>query len=226
MHLQLIHFALQQRPTQHCKPIILQLKNKCKKTIYKNQGTRLKWHKCFLAWDATGLERSPLFLKRVLLLRSVGLTSAASVSPRRHGNASFVTSVSVNLSSFGLFHHIPWMTCRLFWDMLMPAFKFGSVLWVPVSREVKDVYLFRFWDFSILQILYFQLRVCLAHRVLVAQSCPTLPNPMDCSPPGFSVHWILQARTLEWVAISFSRGPSPPRDRTWVSRIAGRFFTT
>ena len=36
------------------------------------------------------------------------------------------------------------------------------------------------------------------------QSCPTLCDPMDCSLPGFSVHWILQARTLEWVAISFS----------------------
>ena len=36
------------------------------------------------------------------------------------------------------------------------------------------------------------------------QSCPTLCNLMDCSPPGYSVHWILQARTLEWVAISFS----------------------
>ena len=46
----------------------------------------------------------------------------------------------------------------------------------------------------------------------VAQSCPTLCNPMDCSPPGSSVHVIVQARTLEWVAISFSRGPSPPRD--------------
>ena len=40
----------------------------------------------------------------------------------------------------------------------------------------------------------------------VAQSCPTLCDPMDCSPPGSSVHGILQARTLEWVAISFSRG--------------------
>ena len=48
---------------------------------------------------------------------------------------------------------------------------------------------------------------------------------MDCSPPGFSVHGILQARTLEWVAISFSRGSSQPRDKTWISQIAGRFFT-
>ena len=40
--------------------------------------------------------------------------------------------------------------------------------------------------------------------VLVAQLCPTLCDPMDCSPPGSSVHWIFQTRTLEWVAISFS----------------------
>ena len=59
----------------------------------------------------------------------------------------------------------------------------------------------------------------------VAQSCPTLCDPMDCSPPGSSVHGILQARVLEWVAISFSRGSSRPRDQTWVSSIAGRCFT-
>ena len=47
---------------------------------------------------------------------------------------------------------------------------------------------------------------------------------MDCSPLGSSVHRILQARILEWVAISFSRGSSQPRDRTQVSRIAGRCF--
>ena len=47
---------------------------------------------------------------------------------------------------------------------------------------------------------------------------------MDCSPPGSSVHGILQARILEWVAISFSRGSSQPRDRTQVFRIAGRRF--
>ena len=45
-----------------------------------------------------------------------------------------------------------------------------------------------------------------------AQSCLTLCNPMDCSPPGSSVHWISQARILEWVAISFSRASSRPRD--------------
>ena len=59
----------------------------------------------------------------------------------------------------------------------------------------------------------------------VAQSCLTLCDPLDCSPPGSSVHGILQARTLEWVAVPFSRGSSQPRDRTQISRVAGGFFT-
>ena len=58
----------------------------------------------------------------------------------------------------------------------------------------------------------------------VAQSCLTLCDSMDCSPPGSSVHGILQARILEWVAISFSRGSSRPRDWTQVSHIAGIRF--
>ena len=55
--------------------------------------------------------------------------------------------------------------------------------------------------------------------------CPTLWNPMDCSLPGSSIHGIFQAKVLEWVAISFSKGSSQPRDRTQVSCIAGRHFT-
>ena len=61
--------------------------------------------------------------------------------------------------------------------------------------------------------------------VLHTQSCPTLCYPMDSSPPGSSVHGIFQTRILEWVAISFSRGSSQPRDQTWVSCIAGKLFT-
>ena len=60
----------------------------------------------------------------------------------------------------------------------------------------------------------------------VTQSGPTLSDPMDCSLLGFSLHGILQARILEWVAISFSRGASQPRDQTWVSCIAGRRLTS
>jgi len=61
--------------------------------------------------------------------------------------------------------------------------------------------------------------------VLVTQSCPTLWDPMDCSLQASSAHGILQARILEWVAISLTRGSSRPRSWTMVSRIAGRFFT-
>ena len=67
--------------------------------------------------------------------------------------------------------------------------------------------------------------VCMCVCVLAAQLCLTLCEPMNCSLPGSSVHGILQARTLEWIAIPFFRGSSPPRDRTQVSCIAGRFFT-
>ena len=61
--------------------------------------------------------------------------------------------------------------------------------------------------------------------VLVSQSCLTLCDPVNCSPPGSSVHGILQARILEWIAIPFSRGSSWPRDQIQVSHIGGRFFT-
>ena len=63
----------------------------------------------------------------------------------------------------------------------------------------------------------------------VIQLWLTLCNPMDCCPQSSSTHGLLQARILEWVAISYSRGSSRPRDQTHVSCIsalAGRFFTT
>ena len=59
------------------------------------------------------------------------------------------------------------------------------------------------------------------HVCLITQARLTLCHPMDCTPPGFSVHGILQARILEWVAIPFSRRPSQHRDWAWVSCIAG-----
>ena len=65
--------------------------------------------------------------------------------------------------------------------------------------------------------------VCVHAKLL--QSYLTLCDPVDCIPPHSSDHVILQARILEWVAIPFFRGSSQPRDWTWVSCIAGRFFT-
>jgi len=62
-------------------------------------------------------------------------------------------------------------------------------------------------------------------KALVSQSCLSVCNPIDCSPPGSSVHGILQARILQWFAMPFSRGSSWSRDHIWVSCIAGRFFT-
>ena len=71
------------------------------------------------------------------------------------------------------------------------------------------------WAFSFSEVPY----------VLSRFSHVWLCDPMDCSLPGSSVHWIIQARILKWVALPFSRGSSPPRVWTWVSYIAGRFFT-
>ena len=71
---------------------------------------------------------------------------------------------------------------------------------------------------------------CLLHHVLsgggLTKSCPTLYDPMDWSLPGYPVHGISQARILEWVAISFSRGFSQPRDWTCISCLAGGFYIT
>ena len=60
-------------------------------------------------------------------------------------------------------------------------------------------------------------------KVKCAQSCPTLCEPMDYT---YSVHGILQAKILQWVAVSFSRGSSQPRDQTQVSCTVGGFFTS
>ena len=86
----------------------------------------------------------------------------------------------------------------------------------PSERLKKAV----FWG----AYLYFPFFISLPSESEVTQSCLTLCDPVDCSPPGSSIHGILQARILEWVAISFSRGSSWPRDQTQVSHIAGRRF--
>ena len=96
--------------------------------------------------------------------------------------------------------------------------------WVVESnKEVKHSGYLGRWKWSVW--CHNNGRMLLCVCVLIVQSCLTLCNPMHCSPPGFSVHDILQARILEWVAISFSRGSSQPRDGTWVSDVAGRLFT-
>ena len=90
-------------------------------------------------------------------------------------------------------------------DSLLLASSAGKVLHLSFSSSVKwnNIYLFFF---------------------VVAQLCPTLSDPMGCSPPSSSVHGILQAGILGWVAIPFYRGSSQPRDRIQVSCTTGRFY--
>ena len=88
----------------------------------------------------------------------------------------------------------------------------------PSERLKKAV----FWG----AYLYFPFFISLPSESEVTQSCLTLCDPVDCSPPGSSIHGILQARILEWVAISFSRESSKPSDGTQVSCTADRFFTS
>ena len=105
---------------------------------------------------------------------------------------------------------------RWHWIIWVSPIKSNALLkFKTVEEWVRDV----IWGFSpLLQALKWS-------EVLVAQSCLTLGDPMYCGPPGSSTHVIFQARVLEWVAISFSRGSSWPRGGTWVSCTAGRFFT-
>ena len=88
---------------------------------------------------------------------------------------------------------------------------FSSIIWKTKTKSLFKV---------ILSIYFFPLTLCVCS---VAKSCLTLcDHPRDRSPPGFSVHAILQARILEWVAISCSRRSSWPRDLThvsWVSQV-------
>ena len=97
-----------------------------------------------------------------------------------------------------------------------------------LSEDKTDTY------FSIILFVYIHTHINVCHvnihvRAKSFQSCPTLCNPMDSSPPGSSVHGILQARILEWLALSSSRISSQLRGRTHVSQslaLAGRFFMT
>ena len=123
---------------------------------------------------------------------------------------------------------IPWtVACQTPLSMEFSRQEFWSGLPFPSPRDLPDPGN-KPRSPALQQILY-----CLSHQgspytllyCSVTQSCPTLCDPVDCSPPGSSVRGILQARILEWVAIPFSKGSSWPRDRTRVSCTAGRHFT-
>ena len=86
------------------------------------------------------------------------------------------------------------------------------------SEKIILCILGQLWVLNVIMCKNLYLRLKKKWKLLVAQLCPTLCDPMDCSPPGSSVHGVLQAKILEWVAISSSRGSSWPRDQ--ISYIA------
>ena len=79
---------------------------------------------------------------------------------------------------------------------------------------------FSTWLFVFLDVELYKLFVYVGCVCLVAQSCPTLCDTMDCSPSGSSVHGILQAKILEGIAMPSSRGSSWPKVQTWVSCVS------
>ena len=94
-----------------------------------------------------------------------------------------------------------------------------------IARQILNHWTTR--EVSWLSLLYSPKNSLIHHFiwcVLVAQLCLTLWDPMDCSPPGSSIHRILQARILEWVASPFSRGSSWPRDWIQVSKHCRQIF--
>ena len=114
------------------------------------------------------------------------------------------------------------------WPVILKLYIFGSIYLIHVVN-VNKKYEFSLGEIDIYIYIYIHIYI---HTYIyikeseseVAQSCLTLCNPVDCSPPGFSVHGILQARILEWVAISFSRRSSRPKYWTQGHRIVGRRF--
>ena len=97
----------------------------------------------------------------------------------------------------------------------------GKGPWILHSLRPKRPMYMANWCFRNHSVKSLLIDSCGRKEVKVAQSCLTLCNPIN-----YTVHGILQARILEWVAFPFSRGSSQPRDRTQVSHIAGRLFTS
>ena len=117
----------------------------------------------------------------------------------------------INQWTWHIISGMPWPISDILWPTSWISGE-KKILLATLQRQVFDQ----------TEFLYIQtLKFCLKWSIVkVTQSCPNLCNPMD-----YTVHGLLQARILEWVAFPFSKGSSQPRDQTKVSHIAGRFFT-
>ena len=114
------------------------------------------------------------------------------------------------IKSLIVFHLLFWLTNFIFLLLYLSGC-YMVCIYVFMIYIYLITYTFKFY-YTISHIVKSEKHKHVSHSV-VSDSC----NPMDCSPPGSSVHEILQARILEWVAIPFSRGSSQLRDPTWVS---------
>ena len=142
-----------------------------------------------------------------LLQQELGLTDRLQVIIQRLGWANILEHRHMPSS----LHHPPWAASH-------PSLQGERALQGSGEKfKVKIIPMISFKTKTISETLF-------THQSEVTQSCLTLCDPVDCSLPSSSVRGILQARILEWVAISFSRGSSWPRDRTRISRIGGRRF--
>ena len=117
--------------------------------------------------------------------------------------------------------YVTWLVC-VHWTIL------ENLGWIPLGCGVWCFFMWCWiWFADILLRIFVSVNEV---KVLVPQLCLTLCDPMDCSPPSSSVHGILQARIVEWVAMPLSRGSSWPTDQTAISYTwpasAGGFFTT
>ena len=122
--------------------------------------------------------------------------------------------------------HRPYMIC--FWflhEFFLPSYSFFTCSNHTTFHSSDELFIFSNRKSIIIHAIALSWEIEWDYACVLTQSCPTLCDPMDCSPSGSFVQEIFLARILEWVAISFSRGSSQPRDRTQVFQIAGRFFT-
>ena len=121
--------------------------------------------------------------------------------------------------SFLLLFNLKHFKLKYSWFKYSISFKWTTQWFNLFTDYTPFKVIIKYWLYSLCYAVY-----SYSLKVLVAQSCLTLCDSMDCNLPGSSVLGILQARIVEWVAISFSRGSSQPRDQTRTSCIAGRYL--